>query len=184
MAGSGTLTLPTATGNLIGTGDTGTVTTAMIADANVTQAKLASNVVGNGPAFSAYLAANQTVTANVLTKVTLNTELFDTNSNFDSTTNYRFTPTVAGYYLIIGSVIASGSGLNAYGYIYKNGSQYTLLGSFPSASGSSSPILSGSSIISFNGTTDYVELWITTGGTTAQGGSVGTFMNGCLLRSA
>jgi hypothetical protein len=31
-AGSGTLTLPTATGTLIGTGDTGTVTSAMIAD--------------------------------------------------------------------------------------------------------------------------------------------------------
>jgi hypothetical protein len=45
-----------------------------------------------------------TITSNTFTKVQINTEEFDTNSNFDSTTNYRFTPTVAGYYQVNGSV--------------------------------------------------------------------------------
>ena len=75
------------------------ITTAKIVDASVTQAKLGAGVSGNGPAFSANRAtSNQTVTSAALTKVQLNAETFDTDNAFDSTTNYRFQPTVAGYY--------------------------------------------------------------------------------------
>jgi hypothetical protein len=56
--------------------------------------------MGNGPAFSAYMTANQTPTSGVHTKIQFNTEEFDTNNCYDSTTNYRFTPTVAGYYQV------------------------------------------------------------------------------------
>ena len=45
----------------------------------------------NTPAFKVYLGSNQSVTNSTDTKINLNTEVFDTDSAFDSTTNYRFT---------------------------------------------------------------------------------------------
>jgi len=49
-------------------------------------------------------ASNQTILATTGTKVQLNSESFDTNNDFDSTTNYRFTASVAGYYQVNGSI--------------------------------------------------------------------------------
>jgi len=71
-----TVTFPANTGNVVTTGSS----------AVVTQAMLGTNVAGNGPAFSAYLSADQTITSSTFTKVQLNAELFDTNSNFDTKT--------------------------------------------------------------------------------------------------
>ena len=45
----------------------------------------------NTPAFYAYMNANQSVSNSTWTKAQLNAEVFDTDSAFDSTTNYRFT---------------------------------------------------------------------------------------------
>ena len=57
----------------------------------------------NGPTFSVYRnTTEQSVTSNVATKIQFNAEEFDTANCFDSTTNYRFTPNVAGYYLFQG----------------------------------------------------------------------------------
>ena len=83
---------------------------------------------GSGwPSFSVHRnAINQTLTASVWTKVAFTTEEFDTNSNFDSATNYRFTPTVAGKYLLSGIIgfLSVSNGEYAQGAIYKNGSLY------------------------------------------------------------
>ena len=85
--------------------------------------------VGGGlaPAFSAYLSVNQTITTGTTTKVAFNTEQFDTNSNYDNVTNYRFTPTVAGYYQI--NVALDGADVSTGVQdvllrLYKNGAQY------------------------------------------------------------
>jgi len=43
--------------------------------------------------------SNQTIAAGAWTKIQLNSEAFDTDGSYDPTTNYRFTPKVAGYYL-------------------------------------------------------------------------------------
>ena len=48
------------------------------------------------PAFRAYKSSNSEISHNTWTKVTFDSEHFDTNSNYDNSTNYRFTPTVAG----------------------------------------------------------------------------------------
>ena len=72
VAGTNTLTLPARTGNVITSADSATVT----------QAMLASNVAGNGPAFSARGSGNQSLSANRATKITLGVEDFDTNNNF------------------------------------------------------------------------------------------------------
>jgi hypothetical protein len=45
----------------------------------------------NTPAFKVYLGSNQTVIDSTDTKINLNTEVYDTDSAFDSSTNYRFT---------------------------------------------------------------------------------------------
>jgi len=51
-----------------------------------------------GPAFYAHISTNQTLVSNTWTRVTYQTEAFDTDNCFDNSTNYRFTPTKAGYY--------------------------------------------------------------------------------------
>ena len=79
---------------------------------------------GGVPAFSAYTITTQTITTNTFTKIQYNVKTFYTNSNYDNITNYRFTPSVAGYYQINGNFSMTGG---ASGYcqiaIYKNGGQ-------------------------------------------------------------
>jgi hypothetical protein len=115
------------------------------------------------PAFSAYYSgASQIPSANVYTKLIFNTEDFDTNNNFDSTTNYRFTPTVAGYYQInlICSVGQNGSAQTTYrSAIYKNGSIYANIASGQVPAGAYGN-QSMSIIVSLNGSTDYIEAYI------------------------
>ena len=161
VSGSTTITLPAATG------------TAMVS--------------GNMPAFSAYLASNQSIPNNTITKITINTEIFDTASAFDNTTNYRFTPLVAGYYQIIGAVadVSGGTSGGLRAHLYKNGAAYTY-SNIPMTN--TGVICQCSAIISFNGTTDYVELYGSqnSGGALNIGGgaTAGTMFSGCLLRTA
>ena len=68
-----------------------------------------------------YQSTQQTsVSTGTWTKVNLQTEIVDTNNDFDNSTNYRFTPTVAGKYLITGGVRVDGaSNFTHYTGIYK-----------------------------------------------------------------
>ena len=76
-----------------------------------------------GPSFKATMSAVTAISNAGATKLVLNLEEWDTNSNYDSATNYRFTPTVAGYYLITGSMFMSAATTSRVGVaIYKNGS--------------------------------------------------------------
>ena len=76
-------------------------------------------VSGNMPAFSVYNNTGQSVSTSTTTKLTFNTEEWDTNNNFASST---FTPTVAGYYTFASNIGFQAS--NSYGVLvlYKNGS--------------------------------------------------------------
>ena len=82
------------------------------------------SVLGSTPAFEAHSASNQTISNNTYTKVTLGTEIFDSDGKFASN---KFTPTVAGKYFVYGSVRlqVDASQMN-FGQcsIYKNGSLY------------------------------------------------------------
>lgn len=64
---------------------------------------MGSLVAGTGPAFSAYAAAGTSIPNAVETKVTFGTEEFDTNGSYDTALS-RWTPGVAGYYLIEATV--------------------------------------------------------------------------------
>ena len=114
---------------------------------------------GTVVAFAAYLSAGQSIDDNVVTKVTFNAELFDTNSNFDSTTNYRFTPTVSGYYQInFAAAFSPSTDGDLYSLrIHKNGSLYLRCGEQASIANFIGDSIS--QVIYFNGTTDYIEFY-------------------------
>jgi hypothetical protein len=166
----------------------GAVNSTYLLDGSVTQAKLASGVAGNGPAFSAWLSSNQTVSNTTFTKLQANTEEFDTASCYDNSTNYRFTPNVAGYYQVNGNInITSSNNTDVLCLIYKNGSSlkwgnYATRTSVNFDQGSVA-----SALIYCNGTTDYLELFGYTAGTgTLQfiGSQQRTFFQASLVRSA
>lgn len=147
------------------------------------------------PAFSVYYSGGTSnYSGATWTKIALNAEDFDTANCFDSTTNYRFTPNVAGYYQINLCLSAAQNGSSTYNNslaIYKNGSIYkgvintTITGQYYNST--------WSGIIYFNGTTDYIEAYTYMntgqgqylGSTASYAGGAGanqTFMTGCLLR--
>jgi hypothetical protein len=136
----------------------------MTGNLNITGGTLqvGGNQAVNGPAFSAWLGADSgSITANTFTKIAINTEEFDTNSNYDSSTNYRFTPTVAGYYQISGASQMGGSTNTTLAFvsIYKNGTRFKDGAIVRDTSGTGNMAATVSTVIYFNGSTDYVELY-------------------------
>lgn len=133
----------------------------------------------NGPAFGAYQNSAQSITLNTWTKITLDVEEFDTNNNFTSS---RFTPTVAGYYQINGSVYVAGGNTTLLPGIYKNGSMFKQ-GTYLTVVASVDVTVS--SLIYMNGTTDYLELYAYSNATVNTGAYPSTtYLNGFLARSA
>jgi hypothetical protein len=155
----------------------GCVATADIADANVTQAKLAANVAGNGPAFHACAGTTTSLPAASATKINLNTEIYDTNSNFASS---RFTATVAGYYQFNGAVGNASGVTMLLAMLSKNGT-LELYGNYSAAS----TYLSNVSGLLYLGAGDYVELfgYSATSSTVAASGLT-TYLTGFLARAA
>ena len=148
-----TATIPANTGTVVTTGSTGVVT----------QTMLAGSVAGNGPAFSARSASDQTVSNNTATKITLATEDFDTASCFSSS---RFTPNVAGYYSISGVAAGRSSSTSAAALvevaIYKNGVASGVPGSYvyiPNSPYFDQAVSQNTVLVYLNGTTDYVEMY-------------------------
>ena len=132
----------------------GAVNSTYLLDGSVTQAKLSTNVAGNGPAFSAQMATTSIPNA-TWTKVTYGTENFDTNSNFASS---RFTPTVAGYYQINANLRYANSiaGTVVQMAIYKNGALYTFASNGVQ---NVTRALCVATLLYCNGSTDYVEIY-------------------------
>lgn len=143
--------------------------------------------VPNGPAFSAYRSSsNQSLTSGAWTKIQCQTEEFDTASAYDNATNYRFTPQVAGYYQVSGNLYFTGTGItNVAAQIYKNGSSFKL-GTSVAGSSSNEAGAGVSALVYLNGTTDYVELYGLTIGTSpaAYAGQNLTYFQGVLTRPA
>ena len=81
--------------------------------------------VANTPAFEARLGSGHAVANNTWTKINVNTEVYDTDSTYDNSSNYRWTPGVAGKYVIYGQVGFDSMSDQKYVYmaLYKNGSQ-------------------------------------------------------------
>ena len=155
-ASSYTITLPAATG------------TAMVS--------------GNMPSFSAYQNTNQSISSGVATKVSCNTEEWDTNSNYDNTT-YRFTPTVAGYYQVNGATTLSATSSSCTLWVYKNGSQWKE--SALTNTNSGYPMGTVNCLVYLNGSTDYIEMYVQANASqTTQGAAYITYFQAAMVRSA
>jgi hypothetical protein len=148
-----------------------TASTSLGLDAN-------KNIVSlNVPAFSAYQNSAQSIPATTDTKLLFQAEEFDTNSNFASS---RFAPTVAGYYQLTGGVRYSSGAVATYLSFLKNGS---------TSKRTFAPLTTdqfyGSVLMYFNGTTDYVEMWVyALGAATCDASASSTYFQGVLVRAA
>ena len=159
---SGVLQLASGTGNLV----------------TVPSVTGTAMVSGNMPAFYAYSNSAQTLTSGANTKVLFGAELFDTNNNF---ANSRFTPTVAGYYQINAciwttSVITGDTNI----IMYQNGNFW----SFGNSATLSTKGFVVSSLVYCNGSTDYIEIYSYSQGSTLASNSYQCYFNGCLVRGA
>jgi len=137
-----------------------------------------------GYAFSAYAVTANALSAATLTKVNFDTELFDTDSCYDTSTS-RFTPTKAGYYQInascTGSAVSTGI---VFCSIYKNGSEFKR-GVYSQYSGSGTKV-DVSGLVYCNGSTDYIEIYfhVPQAMNTYTGTSAFTWFDGFLARNA
>jgi hypothetical protein len=149
------------------------------------------NVVGNGPCVLSYNLTSQVIATNSITKVILNAKIFDTNSCFDSATNYRFTPNVAGYYNISFSSQMDYVGANrGFVFLYRNGSQYAANEQPNNSVASTYPTFSLNNIVVYaNGVSDYFEIYVqqNSGGNKQLYGGTGpitTYFAASMVRSA
>jgi hypothetical protein len=160
-----------------------TLSAPLVAGTNTINLPAAAGTVmvsGNMPTFSAYQASPQTVTNSVFTKVTFDTEVFDTNSNFASS---RFTPTVAGYYQLNWCIYPASSTTSSLARLYKNGSFFY---NPYAGSGLVNALSGGSGLVYMNGSTDYLEIYVYLAGAspTLQEGATWTYFNGSMVRGA
>lgn len=116
------------------------------------------------PAFEAYRSSNQTPSNNTDTKVQCNVKDFDTDNCYDNTTNFRFTPTVAGKYFVYASVRGDGESQTDLEYIQtvvkKNGTNYKVnVVEYGATNKIDNSTVTLTTTIDMNGSTDYIELW-------------------------
>lgn len=139
-----TLTSPVMTAPALGT----------IVSGNVDAA-----IGGVRPAFGATATGGQSIGTVSYAKIQYSTEVFDTNANYDPTTNYRFTPSVAGVYIITASATMSSMGVNNLFQIDIRKSGTSVAKSTDSPGGTSQPSVCASCVVQMNGTTDYIEVY-------------------------
>jgi hypothetical protein len=117
----------------------------------------------NTPSFGAKLSSNQSLTTGTYIKMELATELWDTDSAFDNSTNYRFTvpSDKAGRYMFVGSGnignISDGGDIRM--SFYKNGSDSNQGKIRYFAGGSGVGIYFTSSAVIDLSVGDYIELY-------------------------
>jgi len=163
IADNGTVTLGSS-------GDTFTVPSGVTITNNGTQTGFGG---ANTPYFFVRKSANQSVSSGAITKVELDVEDLDSANCFDNSTNYRFTPTTAGKYFFFacGRGYANSGTLNYVNVmIRKNGTagvgnSFVNSGTEQYTSPGNSDTASPSVILTMNGSSDYVEMYMQVGGT-------------------
>jgi hypothetical protein len=114
--------------------------------------------VDNIPMFKANIGSAQTIAHNTITKLQFDTKSFDTNSWYDNSTSYRYTPQKAGKYLVIAKVLYNNSNNGErLIFIYKNGSSVSQDNVYQS--GTPKEAISITSIVEMNGSSDYIEIF-------------------------
>jgi hypothetical protein len=136
----------------------------------------------DGPSFYARAGNSDAIALNTWTKVRCGTEEWDTHNCYDQAL-FRFTPNVAGIYLVMGEAYTVNPGNTNIAAIYKNGVEIRR-GSQGGSAANSSWAATVAAPVLMNGTTDYLELYAWSGiANTLQ--AVGTHVNyftACLVR--
>ena len=155
-AGSNTLTLPAnngSNGQFLQTNGSGALSFATVATES------------NLPCFFATSQTEISLTANSWAKIDFGTEVIDSATAYDHSTNHRFTPQTAGYYYVWGAYTTRFESAAHWAHIsvYKNGSaafqQVRTNGRNSDYHNWVNMAISG--IVSLNGSSDYIELWAT-----------------------
>lgn len=110
--------------------------------------------------FSAYNTTGQSVPITAWSKIVFQGKYFDTGSNFDTVTNYRFTAPIDGFYqfdalvslLVVGGVFMSVA-------LYKNGVEFVRGNWAQNATGANEHIAAGVSRLLELNATDYIEVF-------------------------
>jgi len=160
---------------------------------------IGSNQATNGPAFSCYPNAQQTISNATFTLVANQVKDYDTNTCYNNTGStvtlnglsvpaYAFCPNVAGYYMFTGAV-QYGSITGILVQLYKNGGAYQKRGSY-TGSGTSAGT-SVAAMFYLNGTGDYVQLYTYQGSGSSQNTDglsadwpLVQYFQGCMMRGA
>ena len=120
------------------------------------------SLISNTPAFEAVGTAVNISDATT-TKLQFSSERLDTDGCYDNSTNYRFTPTVAGKYFIYSTCQLRSDTSNTidgcFLHIYKNGSYVTKAAEENQASRHFGNCLTTNTIVDMNGSSDYVEVY-------------------------
>ena len=117
----------------------------------------------NTPAFQAYLSANQTIAYDTSTKVTFDTEDYDTDSAYDKDTNHRFTvPAGEGgkyyvYFKSVGGAASASQHNKSYSYIYVNGNSVSWVSDDSQQDGKGETVSYYNAVILTLAAADYVE---------------------------
>lgn len=111
-----------------------------------------------GPGFEANASSNQTVVANVLTRVVLDVENWDSDGWFN-TTNGEFKPQVAGRYWVYGWVTLAGAASGSNQLVIRKNTATDLPYAQAIIPSTQQLTLFVADLIDFNGTTDYVRLF-------------------------
>ena len=155
ISGSGTVTLGTS-------GETFTVPSGV----TIANSGTATGFGGDlKPAFSAYRGSTQTISDATWTKVQFDTEIYDGQSTYDASTNYRFTPASTGYYLIncnINLMTSAGADLmiDNYATLRENGTEIAVSQNYGNSSSKSTWGQHNlSCIIHSDNTSDYYEIF-------------------------
>ena len=141
--------------------------------------------IKNTPAFRATMSATQSIANVTMVTVAYDTESYDTDNCYDTST-YRFTPNVAGKYLVIAS-FALNANLSSGTFIIriaKNGAEVSRANIVLSSS-TSNPI--STSFLELNGSSDYIEAQgyqATGSGATIYNGAEQSYFSACRLIGA
>jgi hypothetical protein len=142
-----------------------------------------------GPLFSANRGgtAQTSISSATPTKVLFGNEVSDSHAAYDNATNYRWIPPVPGSYLVVLGTAWSTAEDNtlALSAIRKNGTTVAAVqAAFAGTAIQQTPGLV-SDVIEMNGTTDFLEAWVThnmTGAQSLNGDTVLTFFRGIRLK--
>jgi len=124
----------------------------------------------NTPAFFAYRSgSNQSMPDASVTVIQMNSEVYDTDSAYDTST-YKFTPQTAGKYLLHTQYETNGGGDQVLyiAYILKNGASSGGSQFLHRGSGGSSLSLSTTSVLDANGSSDYFQAGFYQGSSSVQ----------------